>query len=70
MQLNFSLQEQEDLVRGLQMRICVIETGDPVLRANDAVQMGRHRLVRALTSEQRALVARLESLVQRLLAAR
>jgi hypothetical protein len=37
-----------------------------VLRANDAVNMGQPKLVKALSDEQRELVARLEGLVDRL----
>jgi hypothetical protein len=66
MQLTINPQEREDLVRGLQMRICIIETGDAVLRANDAINMGQHKRVKALSDEQRALVVRLEGLVDRL----
>jgi hypothetical protein len=66
MQLSINPQEREDLVRGLQMRICMIETGDAVLRANDAINMGQPKLVKALSGEQRELVARLEGLVDRL----
>ena len=70
MKLDMTEQERDDLVRGLQIRIAVIETGDPVLRANDAINMGQHKKVRALSDEQRALVARHEALVAKLLSAR
>lgn len=70
MKLEMTQQEREDLVLGLQIRLAVIETGDPVLRANDAINMGKHKLVKALSPEQRALVARHEALVTKLLSVR
>lgn len=66
MKLDISEQEREDLIRGLQMRVCLIETGDPVLRADDARDMGKPKLVRTLSVDQQATVARLEALVGRL----
>ena len=66
MKLDISEQEREDLIRGLQMRMCLIETGDPVLRAADALNMGNPKLVRVIGSDQQATVARLEALVARL----
>ncbi|MBK3780144.1 hypothetical protein G3A43_07725 [Paraburkholderia aspalathi] len=70
MKLDMTPQERDDLVRGLQIRINIIETGDPVLRANDAINMGKPKLVKALSADQRALVARTEALVTKLLVAR
>ncbi|MBC8740403.1 hypothetical protein F6X40_27480 [Paraburkholderia sp. UCT31] len=70
MQLQMSQQEREDLIIGLQMRIAVIETGDPVLRANDAINSGKHKMVKALSQEQRTLIARHETLVTKLLQCR
>lgn len=70
MHLEMTQQEREDLVYGLQMRICNIETGTTTLRANDAINSGQHKLVRALSESQRALIARHEALVKKLLAAR
>jgi hypothetical protein len=70
MKLDMTQQEREDLVFGLQMRIAVVETGDPTLRANDAIAMGEHKKVRALSESQRALIARHEGLVKKLLQAR
>jgi hypothetical protein len=63
MKLELSQQEQEDVIVGLQMRICVIETGNPSLRANDAIESGQPKLVRALSDEQKATVGRFEELV-------
>lgn len=68
-QLGIDQQEREDLVYGLQMRICVIETGTPTLRAADAVNMGQHKIVKALSADQRALIARHEALIKKLLSA-
>jgi len=70
MKLDISAQEREFLVRGLQIRICVIETGDPVLRANDAIAMGQPKMVKALSADQRALIAEHEALVAKLQSAR
>lgn len=66
MKVDITPQEKEDLVRGLLIRICLIETGDPVMRANDAINSGQHKLVRALSDDQRALIARHEALVMKL----
>ncbi|MEX3983738.1 hypothetical protein AB4Y45_32670 [Paraburkholderia sp. EG287A] len=66
MKLEMTTQERDDIVLGLQIRMAVIETGDPVLRANDAINMGQHKKVRALSDDQRALVARYEALVAKL----
>ncbi len=70
MQVSITQSEQDDLVRGLQMRICVIETGSPILRAQDAVASGQPQLVRALSTEQMAVVLRHEALINKLLTAR
>jgi hypothetical protein len=70
MKLHMTPQERDDLTLALQIRICVIETGDPALLANDAINMGKPKLVKALSGEQRALVARTETLVTKLLTAR
>jgi len=70
MQFDMTQQEREDLVRGLQIRMAYIETGDPVLRANDAINMGKPQMVKALSADQRALLTRHEALVDKLLRAR
>lgn len=70
MQFDMTQQEREDLVRGLQIRMAYIETGDPVLRANDAINMGKPQMVKALSPDQRALLTRHEALVDKLLRAR
>lgn len=70
MKMDITTQEKEDLVRGLLIRICIIETGDPVMRANDAINCGEHKKVRALSDDQRALIARHEALVKKLQSAR
>lgn len=70
MKLDITPEERDDLVRGLQIRLNIIETGDPALRANDAINMGKPKLVKALSADQRALVARTEALVTKLLVAR
>ena len=67
MQKEITPQERDDIAYALQMRIAVVETGDPALRANDAIQMGKPQLVRALSSSQRELIARHEALVKKLL---
>lgn len=65
MQLDLTPEERDDVIHGLQMRICVIETGTHTLRANDAVACGQPKLVRALSDEQKQLVVRLEELVKK-----
>lgn len=70
MKLDMTQQEREDIIFGLQMRIALVETGDPTLRASDAIAMGEHKKVRALSDAQRALIARHEELVKKLLQAR
>lgn len=70
MMVTISEQDRADLVQALQMRLCVIETGNHILRANDAIQCGKPQLVKALDQSQRQLIARHEALIQRLLIAR
>ncbi|KWU26428.1 hypothetical protein AS149_25920 [Burkholderia cenocepacia] len=68
--VDMSPQERDEIILALQMRIAYIETGDPALRANDAIGMGKPQMVRALSDAQRALIARTEALVKRLLGTR
>jgi hypothetical protein len=70
MQLEISQQERDDIAYALQMRIAVVETGDPALRANDAIQMGKPQLVRAMSTSQRELISRHEAMVKKLLSVR
>lgn len=58
----YSIQESEDLCLALGMRICFIETGTPVLRANDAIAQGNLSLIKPLTSDQQKLIVRLDEL--------
>lgn len=67
MNLDITPKERDELAYALSMRIAVIETGDPTLRANDAIQMGKPNLVRALSDSQRELIARHEALIKKLL---
>lgn len=67
MKLDITREEKYDLVRGLQIRICLIETGDPVMRASDAANCGEHKKIKALSDDQRELVCRHEALVTRLM---
>lgn len=46
------------------MRICVIETGTPSLRAAD-IQAGRSGRIRVLDADQRRFVVRLENLIEK-----
>lgn len=68
-QLAINQQEREDLAYALQMRICVVETGTPTLSAADASKIGQHQQIKALNEPQRALIARHEALIQKLLRA-
>lgn len=52
----------DDVVVSINCRIGIIETGQPLLTANDAISSGKHKLVKALSDEQKALVARLVAL--------
>ena len=70
MKVDITTPEKEDLARGMLIRICIVETGDPVMRANDAINCGEHKKVRALSEDQRALIARHEALVVKLQSAR
>lgn len=54
----------DDVVVSINCRIGIIETGQPLLTANDAIASGKHKLVKALSDEQKALVARLVALRQ------
>lgn len=64
--LTINAAESELLIIALQVRICYIETGTSSLRANDAIQQGNHKLVKALEPSQRALIADSEALIQKL----
>lgn len=73
-------EEKNELLLCINMRICVIETGDPVLRAADLqaqlksasgdekVRLARQ--VRALSSSQMKLILLLEGLAEKIAKAR
>lgn len=69
MQLELTQQECADMRYALQVRICVIETGTPTLRAEDARAMGKANLVKPLSDEQKVVIARHAALSQKLLCA-
>ena len=61
------MERDEDLVkRSLLMWRNYIETGNVVLSANDAINSGQPKLVRALDQHQKQLVHRLEQLAESL----
>lgn len=70
MKLDISQEEREALVTGLQMRICYIETGDPCLRAQDALNMGKPNLVKPLNDDQKVIVLGHAALIKKVLMAR
>lgn len=69
-------EEKNELLLCINTRICVIETGDPVLRANDLQNQIRDargeekvrlaRQVRALSSSQMRLILLLEKLAEKI----
>jgi hypothetical protein len=72
--------EKQELVLALSMRICVIETGDPVLRATDVHNQLRGadgetrarltRMLKPLGTETMRLIVRLEELKDKILKAK
>lgn len=66
LRIEFSSEELENIYSSLSTRICFIETGDPVMRANDMFRVDPKK-VRPLTSDQRRLVIQLEDLMQKVL---
>lgn len=63
-QVPLSRDQIDVIVAGLQMQICMIETGSPVLRAMDAQAAGKP--FTAMTADQMRLVLDLEALVEHL----
>ena len=66
---DLSADERDLIVMGLNMRICNIETGSPILRSNDAINQGQHKLIKPLDEGQRAVIARSEALIRKVLSA-
>lgn len=66
MLLRLSEQEAADIWAALQMQICYVETGNPVLTANNAIERGKPELIRKLDDQQRQKLARLRSLAEAL----
>lgn len=66
MNLSITPEERDELVQAVHSRICHIETGTAILRANDAIQSGKRDLLRPLTEHQRQFIARQEALIAKL----
>ena len=64
--INLTREEQEELVISIHLRIGFIETGTLLVRANDAIKMGKQSYIKPLTSEQRRLITQLEDLANKL----
>lgn len=62
--VNLLTEDIEKITRALLMHKCYIETGDPILSAEDAKNMGRR--FNALTVEQMRGVVAIQDLVDRL----
>ena len=60
-------EEEKDLIEsGLYMRRHFIETGDPLLSAQDAKNMGKEKLINALTTNQHLLIVKIDNLIKKI----
>ena len=59
-------EEKDNIYTSLYCRLGIIETGDPFLRAKDAVKY-KQKAIKALTSEQMQLVLDTEKLMEKML---
>ncbi len=58
--------EVELLVLALQVRACYIETGTPILTANEAIAQGKQNLVKALEPSQHKILTDSSDLIRKL----
>lgn len=63
--MNLTPQETEALVIGLQMRMAIIETGEPYLRICD-IKQGHKGKIKALSTDQMRLIIFMEDLIVKL----
>ena len=63
----FTKQELDFITLGLNMRICVIETGNHNMRADDAIRAGMADQVRPLDAHQRKTIVEHEELVAKIM---
>jgi hypothetical protein len=63
--MTFNAEEKELLIFGLQMRKHYIETGDAMLSAADAKNMGRESKIKSLSDEQYELIVKLNNLIKK-----
>lgn len=63
-----TLEEKANIIISLSCRLGIIETGEPMLRALDAMKCGGEykKKIKALTSEQMQLIIDTEKLIEKL----
>lgn len=60
-------EEERDLIEsGLYMRKHFIETGDPLLSAQDAKNMGNEKIIKALSTNQHMLLVKIDNLINKI----
>ncbi len=64
--MDLSQKEKDEIVTSIHLRLGFIETGTLLVRANDAINMGKQNYIKKLTQEQRKLIIELEGLVCKL----
>lgn len=64
--MKLSDEEKELIVFGLYMRKNYIETGDPLISAQDARNMGKEKMIKSLNKDQYFLIVQLEELIQKI----
>jgi hypothetical protein len=61
---NLTKEDRDILYFSLSCRKCIIETGEYEMSAQDAVNCGKAYMVRALTSDQMAVILKIEELMK------
>ena len=64
--IELNKKEIDNIILCLQIRLGIIETGDPMIRAIDAQKMGQRDKIKALSREQMELVIETEDLIKKL----
>ncbi len=59
--------DEANLIKiAMNIRASIIETGSPILRATDAIESGNFKIVRPLAMSQVEIIAKMDSLVEKI----
>ena len=65
--MNLSKEDKQELYYCICCRLGIIETGDPTMRASDAIKQGQHKMIKPLDTNQMKLIMRLDEIKNSLL---